>query len=108
MLLKPESDDLSQETLMKRKERKPLYRILNAISSLVLIFSCVYLYFWGLSFVAIMGAFSSVCCIGGPVAFAGDGGIEIIIGIAEALLHALIDAVIGIFEAIASVFSSVG
>jgi len=38
----------------------------------------------------------------------GDGIIEAMIGTIEALFHAFIDAVIGIFEAIGSAFSSIG
>ncbi|BCD98195.1 hypothetical protein [Marinagarivorans cellulosilyticus] len=90
---------------MKRKERKLIFRIINAISSLVLLFSCVYLYFWGFSVAVVAGAVVALCCVAAPVALAGEGAIEAIVGVLEALCHALVDAVVGIFEAIGNIFN---
>lgn len=93
---------------MKRKDRKLLFRVVNALSSIVLVVSCVYLLFWGLSAAAITTAVVSVCCIGGPVVMSGESTLEIILGIFEALFHAVIDATIGIVEAIGNALSSIG
>jgi len=73
---------------MKRKERKVLFRVINAISSIVLFSSCVYLFFWGVTAFAVAGILVPVCCIGGPAIVAGDGIIEAVLGTIEALFHA--------------------
>lgn len=93
---------------MKRKERRLLLRIVNAIASLVLVVSCLYVFFWGVSAAAIAGAVVAVCCVGAPIVVAGEGAIEILVGVLEALSHAVIDALIGIFEAVGNAFSSIG
>lgn len=90
---------------MKRKERKLLLRILNAISALVIVFSSIYMFVWELSVLAVAGVFVPLCCIAGPASVAGEGAVEIVLGITEALLHAVVDAVIGVLEAIENVFS---
>ena len=92
---------------MKRKERRLLFRVINAISSVILVAACFYIYFWGVSVAAVTVAVASVSCIGAPIVAAGEGVIEVFLEIAEALLHALTDALIGIFEAIGNAFSSI-
>lgn len=93
---------------MKRRERKVLFRVVNAISSIVLVASAAYLYFIGISVLAVSCIVISLCCIGAPVVTAGEGVLEVFVGFAEALFHAVIDAVVGIFEAIGNAFSSIG
>ena len=93
---------------MKRKERKLLLRIINAISSVALVISSIHLYFWGLSIAAVSGVVVAACCIGGPIVVAGEGAVEVFMGLVEVLFHAVIDALIGIFEAIGNAFSSIG
>ena len=91
---------------MKRKERKILFRIVNAISSVVFLISFVYILFWGISVAAISGATLAVCCIVGPAAMGGATALDVMIAVLEALLHGFTDAILGIFEAIGNIFSS--
>jgi hypothetical protein len=56
---------------------------------------------------AVTGAVVAACCIAGPVVVAGEGAIEIFVEITQTLLHAVIDALIGIFEAIGNALSSI-
>ena len=93
---------------MKRKERPILLRILNAISAVVFMLSCIFILVWGVSFAAVSGAVVALCCIAVPVALTGEGIVEISLAIIEALFHAVIDAFVGIFEAISNAFSSIG
>lgn len=93
---------------MKRKERPVLLRVVNAISALVFAFSLVFMLVWGVSLAVVSSAVLAFCCIVAPIAVAGEGLLEILSGSMEALFHAVIDAVVGIFEAISNAFSSIG
>lgn len=93
---------------MRRKERPILLRIVNAISAVVFVLSCIFMMVWGVSFAAVSGTMLAFCCIAVPVALTGEGIAEISLAIIEALFHAVIDAVVGIFEAISNAFSSIG
>ena len=93
---------------MKRKERPVLLRIVNAISAVVFVLSCIFILIWGVSLAAVSGTALAFCCIAVPVAFTGEGIVEISLAILEALFHAVVDAIVGIFEAISSAFSSIG
>ncbi len=93
---------------MRRKDRKVIFRVINAIALIAFVISVVYIYFVGFSFLAISSVIASLCCIGGPVVVAGESAPEMIFEFFEACLHAIIDAVIGIFEAIGNAFSSIG
>ena len=96
-----------RDLLMKRKERNLLLRILNAISAVVIMISTIYIFVWELSVFALAGVFVPLCCIAAPASIAGEGALEIVFGITEALLHAVVDAVIGVLEAIGNAFSSI-
>ena len=92
---------------MKRKERKLLLRILNAISAVVMVFSSIYLFAWEFSMLALAGIIVPLCCVAWPASIAGEGVIQIVFGVAEALLHGVVDSVIGLVEGIGSAFSSI-
>lgn len=92
---------------MKRKERKLLFRTINAISAVMMVVSSVYIFLWELSVFSLAGVFVPLCCIAVPVSMAGEGSLEVVFGIAEAFLHAVVDAVIGVLEAIGNAISSI-
>ncbi|MFT6449114.1 MAG: hypothetical protein ACJAW8_001471 [Oleispira sp.] len=92
---------------MKRKERKLLLRILNAISAVVMAFSSIYLFAWEFSMLSLAGIIVPLCCVGWSASIAGEGIVQIVFGVVEALLHGVVDAVIGLLEAVGSAFSSI-
>lgn len=89
---------------MRRKERPVLLRIVNAISAMVFMLSCIFIMVWGASLAAVSGTVLAFCCIAVPVAVTGEGIAEISLAIIETLFHAVVDAVVGIFEAISNAF----
>lgn len=93
---------------MNRRERSPLVRIVNALCALVFIASCVVMFVWGVSVAALSGAALAFCCIAAPVAFAGEGFLDIVVGTLEVFVDAVVDAIIGVFEAISDLFSGIG
>lgn len=85
----------------KNKEGSILLRTLNALSAMVLLFSVIFILIAGFQWVAVVALVCAAACLATPVVMAGEGILEMIMGMLEAIL----DGILAIFEAIASIFS---
>lgn len=85
---------------MKRKERHIVFRVFNAISAVISIISCIYIFIFELSMFAMAGFLLPLFFISTQAVVAGEGVVDILFGTIETFFHAVIDAVIGILEAI--------
>ncbi len=86
---------------MNRKEKPILRRIFGTLSSFVLIGASGYAFFAGMNFLVGLILAISILSIATPVVIDGGGFFEIVSGIFEAF----IEGVMGVFDAVASIFS---
>ena len=86
---------------MKRKDKSIIRRLLSTISSLTLIGVSGYMYFVGINLISgaiLAAALLSICS---PVIIGGGGIVEVIGGIFEAFF----DGLMGVVDAITSIFN---
>ena len=87
---------------MRNKEKRSLgLRFLNSFCALALLICIAYMVFAGFQAVVIGVALLALGGLAVPVAMEGEGLVEIIIGISEAV----IEGIIAVFEAIANFIS---
>ncbi len=86
---------------MNRKEKPLLRRIFGTVGSFVLIGACGYTFFAGMNLLVGLILAVSILSIATPVVIDGGEFFELITGVFEAF----IDGIMGIFDAIASIFS---
>lgn len=86
---------------MNRKDKPLLKRILGTISSFVLIGACGYIFFVGMNLLVGFLLVASILSVATPVVIDGGSLGEIISGVVEAF----IEGVMGIIDAISSIFS---
>ncbi len=90
---------------MKDREKKPLkIKFIAVVGSMMLIVSLVYVGFAGFNYYA--GSIIAVAILGlaGPSVVAGDSLMGIVGGFVEMIVEGVITIVIGIAEAISSIF----
>jgi hypothetical protein len=87
--------------MMSRKKRSIGVRALNAGCAVVLLGAGIYIFMAGFQFAAVAALVCCTVAVATPVFLSGEGILEVISGIFEALL----DGLMAILEAIASVFA---
>lgn len=87
---------------MDRKKRRPIaLRALNSLCVIALVGAAGWVFAEGFRLASSLVLAAAILAIAGPVVVASDGLAEVLTG----LLEALVDGVVAIFEAIASLFS---
>jgi len=90
---------------MKEHKKKPItIRLLNTVSAFALIGTAIYIFFAGISLIPSLVLLAAIGGISGPVLAGGSEGIlECLVGI----LESFVEGVIGVFETIGDIFSSI-
>ena len=88
--------------MSEKKNRSVWVRILASVSSLAVIFSIVYILIAGVDALSTLVLLAAIGGLTGPAVVAGEGILEIIVGIFEMFL----EGIGSILEAIADVFGS--
>lgn len=84
-----------------KNERSAGLRTFNALCAIVLLIAGLYILIAGFQIVAVAALVCAAAGVATPVVISGDGLLEMISGIFEAIL----DGIMGILEAIGSFFS---
>ena len=90
---------------MNRKEKDLRLRIVNAVCGLLLCIAIIYALVAGFDLLAIGLIASSTIGAAVPVVLAGEGVLEIIVGVLEALLEGVVEIFSAIFGAISNIFN---
>lgn len=87
---------------MARRKRRPIaLRALNSLCVIALVVSIGWVFAEGFRLASSLVLTVAILAVAGPVVVASDGLVEVLTG----LLEALVDGVVAILEAIASLFS---
>lgn len=89
---------------MQNRKQKPIYiRLLNTVCAFTLIGSVIYIFIAGISLIPSLIILAALGGISGPVVSGSGSILECFVGI----LEAIIQGVVGVFETIGEIFSSI-
>jgi hypothetical protein len=94
---------MKEGNVSRKTERSIGLRAFNAVCATILFVSGLYILFAGMQIVAVAALLCATVGVAIPVVLSGAGILEMLTGIAEAIL----DGIMAIFDAIASFFSGV-
>jgi hypothetical protein len=90
---------------LARKDKEVKLRALNAVCSSLLVGAIIYALIASFDLIAISIISASLVGAAIPVVLSGEGILEIIIGVFEAIFEGIVELFAGIVEVISSIFS---
>jgi hypothetical protein len=88
---------------MAREDKEIKFRIINAVCSFLLLGAIIYALIASFDLIAISIISASLIGAATPVVLTGEGILEVVVGVFEALLEGILEIIAGIANAIASI-----